>query len=258
MTGYGGIRDLVLGFFEAIGADVSENDGAYCVRIPDGYRAAFGAGSLEISFDTGHSQSGSGHELMAPGSKTLSTIVEICARKGPVASGRPAAGRPVIRYHFFVAFSGRSSTSVLDYVDVKFGAGGAGKGLEGGTRRPAGWPDTGEVTSTYTEAIRILKERHAGAAESFLKGAARALDEDVGASAAKYDRRMRELDEEIHEREGGTMSPERIRDLRFQLAGRVEELDAEKTRLFESLQQKHRVALAYRLVGCEVLPIDPM
>ena len=87
----------------------------------------------------------------------------------------------------------------------------------------------------------------------FLDGAQAGFQKDYEMLTAKYDLEMRELDQAINRREslsGGDAGAARFR---FDTVDRIRSLEEEKAAVRDALQERHKVALAYELVACEVI-----
>lgn len=250
------IRDLVLGFFNGVNADiVNTDDEAYVIRVPESYRHAFGARELRVVFDR-DAASRHDYELVAPGNRILSQIIEICTGKGPVKVRNLADSNSnaTIRYHFFIRFSGRSDMLALDHADVELTTrSDAGISGHDGALHPLYWMNPDEVTRTYSTAIKELQTRHDGASLAFLRDANQRLGDDVRLFTEKYDLRVRELDESINRKDRGSVDSDKAREFRFQVADEINDLEEEKKSLIDTIQKKHRVILSYELVACEVI-----
>lgn len=250
------IRDLVLGFFGAIGADIAgTDDGTHIIRVPESHRRVFGSQELRVAFDRDISPE-HGCELVVPGSRILSQVIEICTNKGPVRVKRAddSGTNGTIRYHFFMRFSGRSDMILMDHVDVKLTLGSDADISSGGDGAGAlDWMDPGEVTRTYSEALKELQKRHDGASFAFLRDANRKFRGDMKMFAGKYDLRVRELDDSIKHKDREANDSDRVREFRFQAADKMDALEEEKKSLMDTMQKKHRVVLSYELVACEVI-----
>lgn len=255
------IQDVVLDFFDVIGSDISCNGGVYNISVPEHYRDLF-AHDLCIAFDKAATL-GRACELVIPGSKILSTIMDLCINKGPVAFKIRTAGSvgsdhtesdtgtAKIRYYFLVNFSGRLDVMHMDYVDVDLHT------LHGvnDTATNAFQLDTmgPNVTSTYTTALRELKKRHADTKDEFLDNAKDVFLGELEQFLNRHNSQMRELDRAINYREEKSNDLTRSKEFRFQTVDRIEDLEKEREQIVDALQQKHRVMLEYRLVACAVI-----
>lgn len=249
------IRDLVLGFFGAINADIASTDGdTHIIRVPKPYRHVFGSQELRVAFDRDASPKHD-YELVAPGNRILSQVIEICANKGPVKvkCSDNSDNNATIRYHFFIRFSGQSDMLLTDHVDVELAprsdADTSGRGSDA---QSLDWMDPGEVTRTYSTALKELQRRHDGASLAFLRDANRRFKEDMRLFTAKYDLHVRELDDAIKHKDRGSNGSDKAREFRFQVADKIDALEEEKRILIDTIQKKHRVSLSYGLMACEV------
>lgn len=250
------VRRLALGFFDTIGSDVADVDGAYRITVPEEYQDIFGTHNVLLAFDE---ESASKHdcELVIPGSKTLSLITEYCISKGPVSLRKPNSGRgkAAIRYHFLIIFSGRSSLSTMDHVDVDL-PNILGHNMRHGlemTSIPAGLIDSKEVTATYAAALGKIKKRHNSARSKFLDDANRKFSEELDMFLKQHNSCIRDLDDAINSKDRTSGNAGKIREFRFQMADQIEALEKAKLVSVEILQKKHKVVLEYRLVACEII-----
>lgn len=250
------IRNLVLGFFDAIDADIaSTDDDTHVIRVPKPYRHVFGSQELRVAFDRDASPKHD-YELVAPGNRILSQVIEICANKGPVKVKRSdnSDDNAIIRYHFFIHFSGQSDMLLTDHVDVELApSSDADTSSRGGDAQSLDWMDSGEVTRTYSTALKELQRRHDVASLAFLRDANIGFVDDVRLFTAKYDLRVRELDDTIKHKDRGSSGSDKAREFRFQVVDKIDALEEEKRILIDTIQKKHRVLLSYGLVACEVI-----
>lgn len=250
------VRRLALGFFDTIGSDIADVDGAYRITVPEEYQDIFDTHEVLLAFDE---ESASKHdcELIIPGSKTLSLIAEYCISKGPVSLRKPDSGKgkASIRYHFLIIFSGRSSLSMMDHVDVdltNIRDHDIGHVIEM-TSIPAGLIDSKEVTATYATALGEIKKRHNSARSKFLDDANRKFAEELDMFLKQHDSCVREFDNAINSKDRTSGNAGKIREFRFQMADQIEALEKAKPLSVETLQKKHKVVLEYRLVACEII-----
>ena len=248
------IRELVLGFFRTTGSEISEDGSIYRIEIPEEYRTYFETGRIAITFG---SVEASRHdcEPVVPGNKILRTVMDICAKKGPVTLRYNTGNRATIRYHFFIRFYGLSDVSILDHVDVELDSPVPENfAVDGDKTLQLGWIKQRDVTSTYSYALDQLQTRHKDTVEDFLRVASQRLAEDLGVALDKHNMRARELDDAIRRKDAdGSDYHDRIQEFRFDTVEKMEDLENKKASLADSMQQRHRVTLEYGLVACEVL-----
>ena len=253
------IKELVLSFFQKIGSKIIENDGVYEIHIPKEYQDSFQAEQILFSFDE-KIASKKNIQLVIPGSNILSLVITNCKQRGSISlkKSKTNTGDMVIRYHFFVDFSGISHISKLDYVDVNLN-----------TLQYAAISDTLEdadfllddkinaknITPSYLVALNSIKERHSETRTNFLSDANKQFQQDFKIFVEKYDSQMRELDNAINKKEENSDDFEKIQKFRFNTIDEIKELEKEKTQLIETLQEKHKISLEYNLIACEIVAI---
>ena len=249
------IQSLVLEFFDTIGSNMSGGDnGAYRITIPEKYRNLFHTSELCIAFDK-ETSSKCDCELVISGSRILSLIIDVCTNKGPVALKlRTGNGGAKIRYYFLIIFSGRSRTMMMDHADIDLNIA-VPKDINGTSVGdfPLNWIAPSKITFTYTTALKEMKKKHSNARDTFLDDANNMFLHELEMLVDKHDSHLRELDHSINYRERKSSDQAKSREFRFQTANRIDDLEKEKVRLVDALQQKHLVVLEYRLVACEVI-----
>ena len=250
------IRDLVLGFFDAIDADIANTGGdTHIIRVPEPYQRVFGSQELRIVFDR-DALPRHDYELVVPGNKILSQVIDICIDKGPVKvqHSNNSDNNVIIHYHFLIRFSGRSNMLMMDHVGVEMTTrSDVDISIHGNYTHPLNWIDSDEVTRTYSVALKELQKRHDGEVFAFLRDANRRFEDDVKMFVAKYDIRVRELDDAINRKDRTSGDSNKAREFRFQTADKIDALEEEKKRLVGTIQKKHRIVLSYELVACEVI-----
>ncbi len=253
------IKEFVMAFFEKINSNIIENNDVYKIELPEKYHGFFGSVDLLITFDKNIALQ-HGYHLIIPGSEILSKIITNCKQKGPIRSKTSGTnnGRILIRYHFFINFSGISNTSKLGYVDID---------LE--TCKPVsitnnpkndiytsiGKINTGNITPSYIVALEEIKKLYAKSRSDFLYAANNKFLHDFTLFVEKYDSDMRDLDNSINKKERISDNPEKIHEFRFNTVEKITELEKEKIHLIETLQEKHKVLLEYNLVACEIITL---
>jgi len=113
------IKDFVLLFFETSKFTITCKNKIYFVDVPEKNQNYFQKSRIIFTFDE-ITANENNCELIIPGSKTLFQIINLCTNKGPVIKKDypNPKGYCVIRYHFFVYFSGISNSSQLFTIDV--------------------------------------------------------------------------------------------------------------------------------------------
>ena len=252
------IRDLTMSFFEAVGSDIVQKDGICHVAIPKKFQQYFRGEKISITFDR-DAASRYGCELVMPGSRTLSAIMNVCSGRGPISikESRGDSGQTAIRYHFFINFSGINNISQMMHVDVNLDAHKLENDpdvLEDRAFPPGEIIGASDITSSYALATDAIRAKSDELKTRFVSDATRKFREDFGLLADKYDTQIRELDCQINQKAESADS----RDFRFDTLDRIKELESEKARLNEAMQKKHRLNLEYSLIACEIIRPDGM
>jgi len=248
------VKNLTLEFFNAINADVSDISGIYRIIIPDTYENVFGTRNLLLAFDKGIA-SKHNCELVVLGNQILSSIMEICANKGPVAFKSTAGdAKYAIRYHFFINFSGKSNIFMTDHVDINLKSKYNLRISDHlGDEHPLRWIEPKQVLETYTHALNVLKGRYEPTANEFTANANNAFKKDLAKLTSKHNSDVRELDNAIRRKDESSEDHDKITEFRFDTIDMIEMLEKEKNHLIEVMQKKHQVMLSYGLVACEII-----
>jgi hypothetical protein len=114
------VKDLVLGFFNKIGAQIIENNELFEIKIPQNHFNLFRTNSLKIMFNPSLSNS-IDFELISPGSTILLKILNTCIDYGPVNIVRLNSNSQnikVIRFYFYILFESIKTKTKIIHVDV--------------------------------------------------------------------------------------------------------------------------------------------
>ncbi len=250
------IKDFVISFFGIIKANFVHDDGVYRVSIPAKYQDYFHKSEIAITFDR-DVLSRHNCEMVLPGSIILGIIIKICSHSGAISLKKAdiSDGKTILRYHFFVNFSGLAHTSRFVHVDI-----------DSETCKPvylsSALEDTEfsldvlndkNITSSYMAAIDIIKKKCHDLEEQFVADANKELKKDFELFILKFDSQIRDLDNRIHKKENNGNDFEEARNFRFETIDKIKQIESEKTRLIDTLQKKHQIDLEYRLVACEII-----
>ena len=253
------IKELVLSFFQKIGSKIIENDGVYEIHIPKKYQNSFQATQILFSFDE-KTASERNVQLIIPGSNILSLVITNCKQRGSISlkKSKTNTGDVIIRYHFFVDFSGISNVSKLDYVDVNLNTlqhTAISGPFENTTFLLEDKINIKNITPSYLAALNGIKKKYSETRTNFLSDANKQFQQDFKIFAEKYDSQIRELDNSINKKEESSDDFEKIQKFRFNTIDEIKELEKEKTQLIETFQKKHKISLEYNLVACELITI---
>ena len=248
------IRNLTMSFFETIGSDIVLNNKIYNIAVIKKYQNYFRKKEIAITFDRDVA-SDNDCELVIPGSRVLSVIIAICSNKGPISTKRSqinSNGKIIVRYHFFVNFSGITNVSQIMYVDVNLDTCKLEDDL--GILKNHVFSlhenmNAENVTASYLLAENAIKIKSDSLMTEFLSDANKEFQEDLELFMTKYDSQIRELDNKINQRGESIHS----QNFRFDTIEKIKELESEKMRLNEAMQKKHKISLEYNLVACELI-----
>jgi len=251
------IKELTISFFETIDAEIIDNNGIYTIIIPKKYVNYFQKDQIQITFDDKIAEENN-CELIIPGSKILFLIITNCNNKGSISIKRSKMGdkNPIIRYHFYVNFSGIKQYSQLFSVTVD---------LQNmviivppNELEKIDFSSnlqllSEKITPSFNVALTELKQKSSELKSTFIKNANIAFEDDFKLFISRYDDEIRELDDSIAKKEVSSNDFDKIKKFRFDVLEKIEILEKEKNVLIESLQKQHKINLDYNLVACEIL-----
>lgn len=253
------IRELVLSYFTRIGSRIVNNDGIYQIMIPEEYIEYFQSSTLKIIFDKDNTNTmqTNGCDLVIPGSRILFKVLSQCIVKGPI-SVKSGSGIPgiIIRYHFFIVFSGIRNVSKIKHVDIN-----------SETMQPVNTPymlcDTDftlqdqsisdKINKSYMAAIDELKTQCSKLSSEFIDAANVIFQTDYDVFVDKYDSQIRDLDDGINQKEVTSNDHKKIKKFRFDTLDKIDELRRDKDRMINTMQEKHKIFLEYGLVACTII-----
>ncbi len=252
------IDDLVLSFFRRIGSKIIESNGIYEVAIPQKYQDIFKSSHILMTFDENIALE-RGCELIIPGSMILSRVMNICSNKGPITIKKSKIinnQNKIIRYYFFVIFSGIHTFAKLVHVDVDldtYGIANLSNNLENHDLSLINGIDPDMITPSYTVALDELKNRMLEIKMTFLDNANTEFQNDFNLFIDKYQTQIRDLDDNINRKEKNLDESGKAAKFRFDTIEEIRELERDKTRLAATLQKKHEISLEYGLIACSVI-----
>lgn len=251
------IKELTLSFFKTIDAKIFESNEIYSIDIPEKYRNFFQRSNIKITFDENIAFENN-CELIIPGNKILFQIITNCNNKGPISFKKSSSPRNIflIRYHFYVNFSGIKQTSQLCSITLN---------LENlkcidfdaeltTTNIPCEFKlDSDKITSYFKIVLNELKQKTFDLKSSFVNNASLQFENDLKLLASRYDNEIHELDESINQKEIHSDDSEKIRNYRFNTLEKIQNLEKQKTLVLQSLEEKHGLQLNYELIACEII-----
>ena len=251
------IKELTLSFFETIDANFFELNGIYTIGIPEKYQNYFQKSEIKITFDE-KIASENNCELIIPGSKTLFQIITNCNNKGPISFNKSNIKEmnSLIRYHFYVNFSGIKQISQLFSITldlenmrcVDFDT-----ELERIDITDDFKLNSDKITSYFEIVLNELRQKTLELKSSFVNDANDDFEYDLKLFASRYDDEINELDESINQKEITFNDPEKIRNYRFSTLEKIQNLEKQKKIVLTSLEEKHGIDLYYELIACEII-----
>ena len=254
------IKELILSFFDTINSDVSCDKGIYDISIPEKYHNHFRSQRISITFEKDIAADHHNCELVIVGSRILSTVIKICQSQGPVSLKKTQSdsGQTVMRYHFFVNFSGIHSMSDVTHVDIDLDSCKPVHAvcvLENNNVLPDVYFDSKNITQSYMAALEELEKKYNSEKTKFINDANAKFQDEFESFVGKYNTQMRDIDDAINKKDSNYDDLAKTNKIRFEGVDRIRELEDEKTRLAETLQQKHQISLTHNLIACEIISI---
>ena len=87
----------------------------------------------------------------------------------------------------------------------------------------------------------------------FIEKSNSSFDSDFQLFCSRYDSEMTELDNAINKKEEVSGNSDVVQKFRFDTVKKIERLRKEKVSLVDNVQEKHKIALSYNLVACELI-----
>lgn len=249
------IKDLVISFFEMVGS-LDVDDELYEASISQEYYKYFKKQKIVFTFERDVAVKHN-CELIIPGSKLLLTIIEICAGSGPISIKKSQIDNQckAIRYHFFVSFSGIRHVSKLIHVDVDLETAKSVNISEtlqdAHTQNEMINPE--KILPTYVAALDELQERCQKMKADFVSDADKRFQDELDLFTDKHDSQIRDIDDSINKKERQSEDSQKIKNFRFDSIAKIKAIEADKIRLIETLQKKHKIHLKHSLIACEVI-----
>lgn len=251
------IEELTLSYFKTINSEITKENGLYKISIPEKFQNYFRKKQILLTFDEKIALEYN-CELIIPGNKVLFQIITNCTKQGPIAlkQTRTHANNIAIRYHFFVQLSGMHNSSKLFSIDIDLKT--LEKinivdELEPGDFSINDYEISDNITKSYNVALDILKIESQEMKNQFLDKANSLFKDDFDLFCSRYDSEMRELDDEINEKEEKSDDYEIIQKLRFKNNKKIVELEKEKSSLIENIQNKHGIKIDFELAASEII-----
>jgi hypothetical protein len=253
------IKDFVLLFFKISEFKINCENEIYFVDIPEKNQNYFQKSRIIFTFDE-ITANENNCELIIPGSKTLFQIINLCNNKGPVIKKDypNSNGYYVIRYHFFVYFSGISNSSQLFTIDVdleKLKILNVNDALEPRISTFSSELFSKNITKSYLLSLEELKNQSTTLKNNFLNSCNDAFQLDYNLFVQRYDDEISEYDKSIYEKEKNFSDLEKIKKYRFDTLDKIKNLETIKDEMIINLQKKHKLSLDYNLIGSEILLI---
>ena len=253
------IKDFVLLFFKISEFPINCTNKIYFVDVPEKNQNYFQKSRIIFTFDE-ITANKNNCELIIPGSKTLFQIINSCTNKGPVLKKdfQNPKGYCIIRYHFFVYFSGISNSSQLFSVDVDLEK---LKILDtNGVLEPKALTFNSElfsknITKSYLVSLEELKQQSTALKNNFLNLCNDSFQLDYNSFVQRYDDEISEYDQSINEKEKIITDLDKLKKYRFDTIDKIDNLEKIKNDMILNLQKKHKISLDYNLIGSEILLI---
>lgn len=251
------IEELTLSYFKTIKSEITEENGLYKISIPEKFQNYFRRKKILLTFDEKIALEYN-CELIIPGNKILFQIISNCTKQGPIALKQTGThtNNIAIRYHFFVHFFGIHNSSKLFSVDVDLKTLeqiNIVDELEPGNFSMSDYEISNNITKSYDNAIKRLKEESQNMKEQFIEKANISFKNDFEIFCSRYDSEMQELDDAINEKEENSNDSQSIQKLRFANIKKIENLEKEKFNLIENVQNKHMITIDFELVAAEII-----
>lgn len=254
------IQDLTLDFFKIVNADVKQNEDIFTILAPEKYHHLFGNETFSITFNP-KTASESSCELIAPGSKLLSQIINLCKTKGPIVKGILDSSKNYldssnlkhgIRFYFYVTFEGIEHFSELGHMDLDINS---SEILD--LKENILLDSTVEIEHInfdlipplFLKASKELRKNFEDNEKKFVKSSIVKRHTEIDNIQNEYDKMIHEIESHIKENEKNMLAERDKHKLFDDFMEKIHNLRKEQTNLIRGISEKYKVLLSYDLIA---------
>ena len=206
------IQDLTLNFFKKIKSNISQNENVFTIVVPEEYYHLFGKIPFSITFD---SKTASNHsiELIAPGSKLLHQITNLCKTKGPISTGITddlnnsivtSNSKFGIRFFFNITYESVKYYSKISHIDFDINSSeriDISQNLIPAVDLNIGHLDFSNMPSLFLKSSKNIRKIFETNEKEFIKSISDKKDLETKNIQQEYDKMILEIESEIKENE---------------------------------------------------------
>jgi hypothetical protein len=253
------IKDLTLGFFNTINANIICTEHVYEISIPEKYCHIFKNKVFSIAFDS-EIKSKTDFELIAPGSDILSSIISLCKTKGPIAKGfiknsnlqKNSFG---VRFYFYVKFDGIYSFTELDYVDLELNTAellDIKDELLFNSEIEIEHLDFESMSSLYMKATKSIRKKFETDEQKIINSLLKEKESELTKINSEYNQMIDEVEKNIKDNENKSLSDKDTHNLYDEAMEKIHKIRNEQTTMSDTISAKYKSTLSYTLIGIVV------
>jgi len=254
------IQDLTIDFFKIINADIKQNGDIFTITSPKKYDHLFGNESFSITFSP-KTTSESLCELIAPGSKLLSQIINLCKTKGPITKGileslknhSGSSNRKYgIRFYFYVSFEEIEHFSELEYVDLDIES---SEYLDLKEKiRLESTVDIEHINfdlipSLFLKASKKIRKNFEDTEKKFVQSSNEKKRDEIDKIQNEYDTIILEVESFIKENEKNLVTESDNHKLFDDSMEKIQNIRKEQTNLIRGVSEKYKILLSFDLIA---------
>ena len=253
------VQDLTLNYFKKIHADISENEGVFTIIVSSDYSHIFGKTPFKITFDSNTALESSS-ELVSPGSKLLTQIINLCKNKGPISTGiveglnfsnDNSDLKYGIRFYFNITYDGIEHFSELSYVDFDIDSSkniSISKNLIHDVNVNLDNLDFSQMPSLFLNSSKIIRKNFTNKENAYVESILIKKELEMKNVQEEYDKMISEVDYEIKENERKSSNDSENYKLYDESLKKISILRDDQNKMKISLFEKYKVILSYDLI----------
>jgi len=250
------IKDITLGFFNTINANIVCTDDVYEISIPEKYCHIFKNKIFSITFDS-KIKSKTDFELITLGSDTLSSILNLCKTKGPITKGfiknsnlqNNSFG---IRFYFYIKFDGIYSFTELDYVDLDLNTTellDIKDELLFNSEMEIEHLDFESMPSLYMKATKSIRKKFETDEQKIINSLLKEKENESAKINSEYNQMIDEVEKNIKANENKSLSDKDTHNLYDEAMEKIHKIRHEQTTMSDTISAKYKSTLSYTLIG---------
>ena len=254
------IQDLTLGFFKKINANISQKEKIFTVLVSDNYNHLFGKFPFSITFDSKTALE-STSELIAPGSKLLRQITNLCKMKGPITTGitenldistNTSNLKYGIRFYFHITYNSIKHFSDVSYVDLDINSSeiiNISQNLHHYSTIEIDHLNFENMSSLFLKSTKIIRKKFEIHEKKYVESIFVKKKSEIKNIQEEYNRIILEVESQIKENDKKILDESERYKLYDESLEKISTLRNEQNRMLFLTSKKFNVILSYDLIS---------